>query len=330
MRNLFRSIQFYKEIIFLFMPIISIVIPVKNGISTIQQCLNAIYSQSLIQATEVIIIDSGSTDGTLDIVNNYPVRLYKIKPHEFNHGTTRNYGVTLAKGEFIVMTVQDAIPTSVKWLEHLISPFKDKNILGVCGRQMIPHDANKNPGVWTETYSIPEFRKAAYSLDELPTMTPEQKKKSFGWDNVTAAYRKDTLVEFPFPATNYSEDIHWAYSMFLRGKTLGYAPLSSVWHYHHETFSYRFKRRFIEHTQYNNLYGLKTSFIISKKDLIPIYTLCKNNCSIRWLGYNLKILIANKCADTVLGIIYFFKLKRFHINLYKKVTKEVPIGRYTK
>ncbi len=83
--------------------LISIVIPVKDGISTIKQCLDAIFAQTLIDQTEVIIIDSGSTDGTLDIINLYPVRLYQIPPGTFNHGATRNYGVSLTKGEFVVI-----------------------------------------------------------------------------------------------------------------------------------------------------------------------------------------------------------------------------------
>ena len=61
-------------------PKISIIIPVKNGEKTINACLKGIFEQTLIKQTEVIIIDSGSTDNTLDIIKNYSVKLYQISP----------------------------------------------------------------------------------------------------------------------------------------------------------------------------------------------------------------------------------------------------------
>ncbi|MBN2167017.1 MAG: glycosyltransferase family 2 protein, partial [Marinilabiliaceae bacterium] len=141
---------------------ISIIIPVKNGIATIRQCLDAIYVQTLIDQAEVIVIDSGSTDGTLEVLQQYPVRLYQIPPEDFNHGDTRNYGVSLAKGDFVVMTVQDAVTTDNKWLEKITQPFNDPQIMGICGRQMIPEEIDKNPGAWTQTFSKPVFKKTSF------------------------------------------------------------------------------------------------------------------------------------------------------------------------
>ncbi len=108
------------------MPItLSIIIPVKNGISTICQCLDAIFAQTLIEQTEVIVIDSGSTDGTLEALKKYTLRLYQIPPEEFNHGATRNYGVSLAKGELIYFPVQDDVPINSKIVERMASHFRN-------------------------------------------------------------------------------------------------------------------------------------------------------------------------------------------------------------
>jgi rhamnosyltransferase len=54
-------------------PLISIVIPVKNGDAWLEDTLKSIYQQTLASNIEVIIIDSGSTDATFDILSNYPV-----------------------------------------------------------------------------------------------------------------------------------------------------------------------------------------------------------------------------------------------------------------
>ena len=70
--------------------VISVIIPVKNGTPWLDACLQAIINQTLFDQTEIIVIDSGSTDGTLELLKKYPVTVYSIHPSEFNHGLTRN------------------------------------------------------------------------------------------------------------------------------------------------------------------------------------------------------------------------------------------------
>lgn len=59
---------------------------------------------------EVLVVDSGSSDGTTDLARKYSARILSIPKSEFNHGGTRNRGIAEARGEFAVMTVGDAIP----------------------------------------------------------------------------------------------------------------------------------------------------------------------------------------------------------------------------
>lgn len=307
---------------------ISIVIPVKNGIATIRQCLDAIFAQTLIDQTEVIVIDSGSTDGTLEVLKQYPVRLYQIPPEAFNHGTTRNYGVSLAKGEFVVMTVQDAVATDNKWLDKITAPFSDPEILGVSGRQMVPAENDKNPGVWSKSFSEPQTTKVCFSVEEIAHVSPLEKKNKMGWDNVTAAYRKSALLAHPFRKTNYSEDITWALEMYQKGYCLAYAPMASVYHYHHETFAYRYKRSFIETAQHFFLYQYKAKPFITKSDLIPFYRIAKSNENrkLHWYWYNTHILTANWFAIAKFRYLLALKGKEGLIKYYNSITQEIPIG----
>ncbi len=77
---------------------------------------------------EVIVIDSGSTDGTLDLLKNYDIARPSPESKEFNHGETRNLGMQLSKGRFVVMTVQDATPADEFWLELMHAHFDDPDI----------------------------------------------------------------------------------------------------------------------------------------------------------------------------------------------------------
>ena len=71
-------------------PNISVVIPVKNEAGKIRECIEGILSQS-IPVMEIIVVDSGSTDGTIEILQDYDiVKLVQIPSDQFNHGETRN------------------------------------------------------------------------------------------------------------------------------------------------------------------------------------------------------------------------------------------------
>jgi len=93
-------------------PDISIVLLTKNGGNLFRECLKMVFRQDTTRQFEVIVIDSGSIDNTLEIASRYPTRLYTIEPWEFLHGRTRNLGADLADGDFVVYLTQDAMPTS--------------------------------------------------------------------------------------------------------------------------------------------------------------------------------------------------------------------------
>lgn len=73
-------------------PVVSIILLVKNGDRYLAEILDAVFSQESDHKIEVVVIDSGSMDDSLDILSNYIVQLVQIPPEEFNHGETRNLG----------------------------------------------------------------------------------------------------------------------------------------------------------------------------------------------------------------------------------------------
>src|ERR1700737_3744492 len=101
----------------------SIVIPTKNGAEDIGACLEAVYSQKDVGRFEVLVVDWGPRDKTLETGGRYPVRLEQIPPEAFHHARTRNYAAGLAKGELLVFLSQDAIPASDMWLAAFLSNF---------------------------------------------------------------------------------------------------------------------------------------------------------------------------------------------------------------
>ncbi|HET8592797.1 MAG TPA: glycosyltransferase, partial [Solirubrobacterales bacterium] len=74
---------------------ISVVIPVRNGGEPMRRCLEAIRAQEVADEVEIVVVDSGSTDGTQELARSFGARVHEIEPHEFNHGATRNLGARL-------------------------------------------------------------------------------------------------------------------------------------------------------------------------------------------------------------------------------------------
>jgi rhamnosyltransferase len=238
----------------------SIVIPVKNGDLWLTRLLDALVRQTLFQQSEIIVIDSGSTDRSLEIIGGYPVTLIKIPPEQFNHGLTRNLGVREAKGDFVVMTVQDAVPESDQWLERLLQGFANEKVVAVCGQQVVPHERDKNPVLWFRPVSAHRTWYIQYERpDEFFRLSPAKQREMAGWDNVTAAYRRKTLLEFPFARVDFGEDISWAKAMILKGFTLGHADSAMVYHYHHQLPNFILPRYFSLYYFEYQLFGLKPS-----------------------------------------------------------------------
>ena len=274
-------------------PLISIIIPVKNGGQTIDACLKGIFEQTIIAQTEVIIIDSGSTDNTLEIIKKYPVCLYQIPPEDFGHGKTRNYGVSLAQGKFVVMTVQDARPASNKWLELLLSNFSDEKTVAVCGQQAVPHEKDKNPAEWHRPYSTPKPQTIKFEKGKFEKLSPKEQKQACSWDDVNAMYRKTILQEIPFENIEFGEDMLWAKKTLTAGYQIAYDMRARVWHYHHYTDMKKLQKRIyltLKYT-YKNFNYIPENPYNFKYFLHLIYKLIKFKVALKWWYYNLKISI---------------------------------------
>lgn len=280
-------------------PLISVVIPVKNGAATLERALQGILAQTLAERTEIIVIDSGSTDGTLDIVRGYPVRLHEIAPEEFDHGATRNLGVSLVRGEFVVMTVQDAVPADERWLATMLRHFEDPVVMGVCGKQVVPHDPDKNPMQWHRPVTAPQVARRHYpdpvAYRALP---PRERLAAAGWDDVTAMYRRAALQELPFRTTMFGEDFLWADDALARGWALAHDDFAQVCHYHHQSFGYRFRRMLTIYWHQYQCFGCfqrpapfwhRLGQFTWHLARWPGLTLTRR---IYWIAYNLRMLLA--------------------------------------
>lgn len=288
-------------------PLVSIIIPTKNGAPTLRKCLNAIAAQTY-KKVEVIVIDSGSEDETIAIASDFSfVNIVEIPSYSFNHGTTRNLGVKEAKGEYLLYTVQDAFAVSNDWIETMLEHFlQDREIVGVCGQQIVPHDQDKNPHEWFRPYSLPIPRVVHFpDPKELKALSPKEFYQACGWDNVNAMYRKCILLKVPFQERSFGEDMAWAKEVVVNGNKIVYDFRCRVNHYHHSTYDYTYRRTltvlyniyfnfgFVREINYSPIHYLKI-----------IYRNFKYKAEPGWIYFNwMKMFAAKKAYNDMLNAL---------------------------
>ena len=185
---------------------VSIVILTKNGGKHIGEALESIFNQDFNGEFEVIVIDSGSNDITLEIIKKYPVILRQIPAHEFGHSKTRNLGAKISKGEIVVFLTQDAVPIGKKWLYSLTRHLSEDHGVGaVFGKQIPTPDAdpiNKFRIKWIyQDKRIIKTKDAVFS-------SPREK---FSFSNVNSAVSKMVLRKYVFQEDAFfAEDINFA------------------------------------------------------------------------------------------------------------------------
>lgn len=218
----------------------TIFIPTYNGEKYINEILKMIYKQVVDFQYDVLIIDSGSTDQTLEIISKFQkkhdnLELIQIPNSEFGHGKTRNYAATISKGEYMVYLSHDAVPSDIDWLYEILKPFEiNEKIVGVMGRQ-----APRPKCVPLQKYEIlgafknlgPEFGTTIFFKDIFMKKSPVYYDPVTFYSDVNSAARRSFLLEtIPYRDVPYSEDQLFGRDLIDAGYQKAYASRATVIH----------------------------------------------------------------------------------------------------
>ncbi|MAB90571.1 MAG: hypothetical protein CMJ90_14095 [Planctomycetes bacterium] len=243
-------------------PYATVFVPTWNGGPLFETVLDKIRSQETDFDYEVLCIDSGSSDGTVDVIRARPdVRLIEIPNAEFNHGLTRNRAVEEARGQVVALLTQDAEPYDAHWLQRLVDNFDEPAVAGAYCHQLPREDCNPfqmdRLRGWTHGDGEPE-RKRLHKAELWDSMHPFERFRLIAFDDVASCVRKSVMSEIPFERRQFGEDVAWGRQAILGGHTLVMDPQAVVIHSHNNPISYEFKRVYLDHQNLNDLVGLRT------------------------------------------------------------------------
>ena len=243
-------------------PAVSIVIPTRNGAATLPALLDAIARQRVEFRLEIVAVDSGSTDGTAELLRGRVDRLITIAADAFDHGLTRNLGIEQARGELVVLLVQDALPVSDTWLAALTAPlFGDDRVAGTFARQLPRPDASPITrwylARWAASSEIPRTH-AVESRAAFDALEPAAQFERCIFDNVCSCIRQSVWRRQPFASTPIAEDLEWAKAVLLAGYRLAYVPSAAVIHSHDRPARYEYARTRVLHRRLYELFRLRT------------------------------------------------------------------------
>lgn len=218
---------------------LSILLLTKNGRHDLERVLPAIFDQKFSTPFEVIAIDSGSTDGTLDLLRRYPVRIEQIPPEEFHHARTRNYAASRSSGRILLFLSQDAIPASKDWLSTMLSNFDDPQVAAVYGRQF------PKPGSSSEREDALDAVYGRHRIIKDPAHRNGMGYRFYHFSDVNAAIRRSVWEAEHFPEDlRVFEDLGIAKRILDRGWKIVYEPKAAVYHSHTHSTVGLFKRYF--------------------------------------------------------------------------------------
>jgi GT2 family glycosyltransferase len=249
--------------------LISVLLPVKNGAAKLRELLPRIADQRCRHPVEIVAVDSGSTDDTIEVLRHFRTTAVAIHPSSFNHGLTRNLAAEYARGDFLVFVNQGTLPADEHWLANLVAPFEsDPTLAGVCGR-ILPRpeadlltakDIRQNINA-----SIDRYARAITDREEYEKLEPHERRLFVNFHTLSAAIRSEVFRRLPFREADFAEDLIWGKDALEHGFRIQYEPSAVAFHSHNYSLLEVFRRLFDD--------GLACRAIVGKQltesDVLP-------------------------------------------------------------
>jgi rhamnosyltransferase len=238
---------------------VTVAIPVRDGGEPFAGVLEALAGQTV--AHELLVCDSGSRDGSVELARAHGARVLEIAPQSFNHGATRNLLMDQARGVHVALLTQDAQPAGQDWLERLLAAFELGEDVAIAYGPYRARDHASAPvrielERWFSSLSpdgSPQLERLTEAERSLPAGALVGRRGFFSDANSCIA--RQAWERVPFRQIAYAEDRALALDMMRAGYAKAYVPQAAVIHSHEYTPTQYLRRCFDEWRALLEVYG---------------------------------------------------------------------------
>ncbi|MCP3919703.1 MAG: glycosyltransferase [bacterium] len=234
---------------------VSVLMPTYQGMEFLDRVLDALAAQEIALEWDFHAIDSGSSDGTWELLHErresfpVPMRLERIHKVEFDHGDTRNLLAARSRGDLLVFLTQDAIPSSPRWLVTLVNNFHDPRVAAATCRNVARPDADPLTRIFSAGDPGYADRRRETRLPEpevYAELSPDERRLLYNFNDVASAVRRELWERHPFPRTSFGEDVLMARAMLEAGHTVVHDDEATVEHSHDYDAAETYARAWID------------------------------------------------------------------------------------
>lgn len=245
---------------------LSVVIPTWNGGARLVELLDALARQDVAGGFQLVVIDSGSRDGSAEAAERAGALVLRIPQRDFQHGRTRNRAIAASSGELVCLLTQDAVPLDAHYLRALAAAFDDARVDAAYARQFPRPDCDpilaERLRRWSATRTERVLQQlvpgdAAASRARYDALAPLERLHACAFDNVASAVRRSSWQRVPFPELPFGEDVGFAKALLLAGGVIAFEPSARVEHSHRIDLVREFKRLYCDHRNLLELHGLR-------------------------------------------------------------------------
>jgi len=234
---------------------VSIIIPTKNAGKEFNFLLKMLTNQKGFKEIEIVIVDSGSTDNTLEIAKSYNAKIVEILPEEFSHSFARNLGAKNATGDYFLFTVQDALPPTKTWLNKLMTTIKTEDVIVASCAELPREDADLFYRVksWNH-YKFLEVNQKDRILSMPADPNHINLRKNGQISDLACLISAKLFLKYKY-RLSYAEDLDLGIRLIKDGKRIAFLGTMRIIHSHNRPAFYLIKRGYVDNLFLSDIFS---------------------------------------------------------------------------
>jgi rhamnosyltransferase len=323
LKSIYTKNKYHKQ------DLVSVIVPVNNARSHgIERLVSSLNKQSY-KNIEFIAVDSGSTDDTVNFLKKNQFKVLEIKPRDFTHAYSRNMGASIAKGKYLLFTVDDAIFDDNEWLYFAVGLLKYYKADSFSSLQSVDSKADAYAKILYHYLKSSQSDGSGFNISKtnlaariLFRLLPFRTKiKAIAIDDTNHLIRADVFKKIKYKLETV-EDLEFGIRLTKQGYKFLYSNILTIRHYH--KYPAKNLAKYAKRVYLDNHY-----FFVK---VMPNYLAVKNRDSLVISGLlihseYLKVLARNNHKKFIKHLPHFLNSlnsevnKAFKINMSKTLKK---------